>query len=231
MIGGGRAIVIIGMLACAPNIAAAQSADPALRRGQLILSAGIVTGAGYDIGSRTAEIRRNSPGAPSPFTLFNTESKMNGVTGLEARLGFALTRQIAIEVGGVYAKPQLNVIVGLDPEVSGIVNITDQITRYVVDVSGVWQIPNVKLGPRGRPFVMAGGGSIWELHEDRLIIDRGNLFHVGGGMQYWLLGGGPARRALGARADVRVVRRTGGIEFDGSSRTYPVVSVMGFATF
>jgi hypothetical protein len=33
------------------------------------------------------------------------------------------------------------------------------------------------------------------------------------------------------RADARYVRRAGGIDFEDSGRSYPVISVLGFAGF
>jgi hypothetical protein len=229
-VGRGVAIAIaVGIVAGVPVAARAQD-RPALRRHHVTLSGGLVVGGPFAIGDRAAEIRSNATGAPPPFTLFRAESTFDAMTGVEARLAFAITGALEVEVGGGYAKPQLSVQISQDPE-SQTFTIADAVSRYVVDVSGVWHVPVAMLGARARPYVIGGAGYLRELPSDRLIVETGRLLQVGAGLRYWIRGGDAMGRSVGVRADVRAVRRSGGIEFEGRDRTYPTVSVLGFAGF
>jgi hypothetical protein len=78
---------------------------------------------------------------------------------------------------------------------------------------------------------VAGGGYLRQLHEGRLKVETGATFHVGGGLRYWVRGGRASQRSLGARAEVRYVRRTGGIDFEEQSRSFPRLSLLAFAGF
>jgi hypothetical protein len=218
------------LMASIASPAWAQSSGPTLRPRGVSIAAGVLFDGAYEIGDRAAELRRNTIGPAVPTTFFNTMSDIERATGFEGRLGFALTRHLAIEFGGAIAKPMLNVTIIQDPEAETTV-VTDELTRYRLDVSGLWFLPSLQIGSRARPFLLAGGGSLWELHQDRLVVERGNLFHAGGGVQYWIRGGDARRRSLGLRGEVRMVRRTGGIEFAESARTYPTIGILGFAGF
>jgi hypothetical protein len=231
MTGVSRILVAIVLLAGGVQSAAAQSDGPGLRPHHLTLAAGLTVAGGYPVGNRNAEIRRNARGAPDPFTLFRADSSFDGANGLEARVGFALSRALAIEVGGTYTKPELGISIDQDSESADAVRIVEKVSQYTVDVSGVFQLSRVALGSRARPYATAGAGYLRQIHEDRLLAETGRVYHVGGGIRYWLRGGSAIGRALGIRADARYVRRAGGIEFEDASRGYPVFSVLGFAGF
>jgi hypothetical protein len=209
----------------------AQDAGPGLRPGRLTLSAGLIVGGGYAVGDRNAVLRRNASGTPDSLPLFRADSRFEPSNGLEARVGVALTRAWALEVAGTYARPELGVTISQDSEVTEAVRVTERVSQYTVDVSGVFQVPRVRIGSRLRPYAVAGAGYLRQLHEDRLLAETGAVYHVGGGVRYWLRGGSATSRALGVRADARYVRRAGGIDFEDSGRSYPVISVLGFAGF
>lgn len=227
----GQALGAALMCGVAAHEAAAQAAGPGFRPRHVTVSGGLILSGGYPIGDRTAEIRRNSTGATSPFTLFRADSELHGVNGTDARVAFALTRTFAVEIGGTYARPQLGVTVTQDAEGDPSTLISERLEQYTADISGVLQLSRLKLGSRARPYVTAGGGYLRQLHEDRFLVETGRTMHVGGGVRYWLRGGLSSSRAFGVRADTRVVHRTGGVDFEDKGRTYPVVSVLGFAGF
>jgi hypothetical protein len=220
-------VLVASAILVAP--AAAQTA-PAPRRNQVTVSAGLIAGGSYPIGDQLAQIRSNATGTPPPFTLFRAESTFDPTIGFEGRVAFALTNQIEAEVGGRYAKPQLTVDITGDTEAQQTATVTDTVSRYAVDVSGVWHLP-FAFGSRARPYVIGGAGYLRELHADRLIVDSGTLVQAGGGVRYWLRGVSGRGAAFGVRADARLVRRSGGIEFEERSRSYPTVSVLAFAGF
>jgi hypothetical protein len=227
-----RAVLIVAvMVVMATAPVATQSEVPGLRRGHLTVSAGMIATGGYPLGDRNAEIRRNSTGTTAPFTLFRADSEIDGVRGVEARVALALTRTLAVEVGGTYGTPQLGVTITQDNEADPTTLVSERIEQYTVDVSGVFQLSRVNLGRRARPYVTGGGGYLRQLHAGRLLLETGSTIHLGGGIRYWLRGGLTAARALGVRADTRVVHRSGGVDFEDRSRTYPVFSLLGFVGF
>lgn len=192
-------------------------------------AAGATVNGGYAIGDLTAELRRNATGTPSPFTLFRAESAIGRRAAVDARVGLALNRRLAVEVGVGYATPQLTVSIAEDPELQGAATASERLLQYTVDVSGLYQLPGVSLGSRAHPYVIGGGGYLRQLHEGRLRIETGRTVHLGAGLQYWLRGGANQRqRPLGARLEARLVRRTGGIEYEEKNRQYGAFTVLMF---
>ncbi len=231
MINLSRSVLVALLVIVGAHRAAAQGAGPMFGLEHLTLSAGMSGSAGYAIGDRNAELRRNSMGTPSPFTLFRARSVLEGAPGLEARLALAFSRLLAVEVGATFAKPHLDVTITQDGEGNPSSSIVETISQYTIDVGGVVQLPWVKLGSRARPYVIGGGGYLRQLHEDRLLVETGSLVYVGGGVRYWLRGGSATSRALGVRADARYVRRMRGIDFEDRSRGYATFSALGFVGF
>lgn len=223
-----RTLLIVALFLSWPVGALAQDDAPAFRPKRLTVSAGGAWAGGYPVGDLTANLRRNTTGAPEPFPLLRAESAVERASGAELRLGLAVSRSLAVEVAGWYATPQLGVTITRDDEMGGSAFAGERLEQYAVDVSGVWLIPRVTLAARARPYVVAGGGYLRQLHEGRLKVETGGTMHAGGGLQHWLRGGGLKQRPFGARAEVRYIRRTGGIEFSDQARGFPSVSVLAF---
>jgi hypothetical protein len=224
------AILIAIALLCGASTAAAQTSRPSARAPRFTISGGLLLNGSYDLGDRNAELRGNSPGSAATFTLFHVDGAMERAIGIEARLGFALSRLVSIEVGGTRAMPHVNVTVGQDAESSGTTLVEERVSQYSVDVGGV-----VKLPWRGRtgqlqPYVLGGGGYLRQLHEDRLLVETGHTIFGGGGVQYALRAPGRGR-PFGVRAEAKFVRRVGGIDFDEKSRIYPGISALGYVVF
>jgi hypothetical protein len=227
----GGAIAALLVVACASS-AAAQS-GPALREHRFTISGGLSWLGGYDIGTSTATLRRNQPGTatPGPFTLFRADASVQSRAAVEARLGYALTRDFALELGGSYGRPVVSANITDDAE-AGPERLSDQrLSQYIFDASAVWQLSAPKLGNRGRPYVTGGAGYLRQLDVDRVKAETGRTFHIGAGLRYWLRGGDATRRALGLRAEARLQARTGGVDFAGKTRVFPVVNMFGFFGF
>jgi hypothetical protein len=207
--------------------ATAQDTGPALAPHRFVLSAGATASGGYPVGDRTADLRRNATGSPAPVPLFRTESAFDWAPGFDARVDFAITRSLAVEVGATYATPRLGVTVLDDDESDPSVQLSEEVSQYSVDVSGLWHLPWPSLG-RARPYVIGGGGYLRQLHQDRLVAETGQQIHAGAGLWLWFSGASASPRSTGVRAEVRLVRRFGGIEFEDASRNYPTVAVLGF---
>jgi hypothetical protein len=202
---------------------------PSFRPKQIVVSGGMLASGGYPVGDVTAMLRRNATVNQAPFTLLIAESELSRSLGLEGRVAIALTTAFSVELGGSYSKPELGVTISQDVEAPAGAFASEHIEQFLVDVSGIYQLPYA-IGRRARAYALGGGGYLRQLHEGRVEVDTGSTLHLGGGILYWLRAG-PQRRPLGARAEVRYVRRTGGVEFEDRSRNYPAVSVLAFFGF
>ena len=211
--------------------ASAQDDGPALRAHRFNLAAGPIATGGYPVGDQNANLRRNASGNPAPLPLFRTDSTFESATGFDARVSFAFTRTLAVELGATYSRPRLEVTISDDMESGADVQLGEEVVQYTVDVSGLWQLPGISFGRRARPYLTVGGGYLRQLHEDRLVAETGRIFHAGGGVRVWFTGGSTTARAIGLRAEARLVHRSRGIEFEDASRNFPAFSLLGFVGF
>jgi hypothetical protein len=231
MIGRGHWAAAAMLVAALATVSGAQPPTPAVPRPmRLVVAGGAIMSGGQSLGDRGAELRRNSTGTPPPFTLFRADSHLENAAGFEARVGYVVTRFVTVEVGGTYATPRLAVAITGDAEADA-ATVAEEVSQYTVDVSGVVQLPWPALGRRATTYAIGGGGYVRQLHEDRLLVETGRSFHVGGGVRYWFRGGSGRGRALGVRGDARYVRQTRGIDFEDKPRSYPSVSLLGLVGF
>jgi hypothetical protein len=219
-----RVLLLLALAMGLGDSAAAQTAQP--QRSRLTLAAGLLTSGSYRIGDVTAQARRSAPGQESLTPVLRAESQIGRAVGLDARAGFALSRDFAVEVGGSYMAPQLQVTISQDAEVAG-ATAQERLARYGLEVSGVYHLAAGRSASRARPFIVGGVGQFWELREDRVTRETGRTIHAGGGIDYFIRNGARGR-PFGVRGEARVVHRTGGIEFQDSGRNYPTVSVLAF---
>lgn len=223
---------VLGCLGCliVPVLASAQSAEPAtLRAHRATVSGGVTWSGSYSIGSRNATLRTSAVGAaPPPFTLFSAASTVESIAGFEGRVGFTLTRSLAVEVGGTFVRPKVSIAISADPEAASQVLEGEELHQYVFDAAAVWQLP-FRFGRRARPFVSGGSGYLRQLHQGRTMVETGQIYYTGAGLRYWLRGGDGIKRSLGLRADARATWRKDGIDFDNRTRRFPAIS--GFAFF
>ena len=225
-------IVAIAVCGCVAT-AAAQDTGPSLRAHRFTVAGGVSWLGGYPIGSNTATLRRNETGTPTPgsFTLFAADASLRRAAGVDAKVGFGLTRTLAVEFGAGYARPRMVVEITGDPESPSVALSDEEISQYTVEAAVLWQLSQLNLGRRARPYVSVGGGYLRQLYDDRVKVETGRVAHIGGGVRYWLRGGNAARRALGLRAELRAERRSGGIELAGQARVFPVAQVFAFYGF
>jgi hypothetical protein len=226
-----RGVILAAVLLVCPAVAHGQASDPSFRPRHLTVSAGGAFAASYPVGDMTANLRRNSTGTPPPFPLLRAESRIDAAWAADLRLGIALSPALELEVGGSYATPELAVTISQDDELGEGAFASERIEQYAVDVSGVYLIPNLTVASRLRPYVIGGGGYLRQLHEGRFKVETGSTLHVGGGLRYWWRGGRATQRSLGARAEARYVRRSGGIDFEERAKGFARVSLLAFAGF
>ena len=202
---------------------------PSLRRHHVAFSGGLNLAGGYPIGDATAELRGNGlGGSPPPFTLFRAESSVEAVAGGEFRVGFGLSRNVAVEVGVGYSSPGIRTALSEDAEADAITIDAEQLAQYVIDVGATWQLSRPVIAGRVRPFVTGGAGYLRQLYDERTLVETGRIYYVGGGVRAWLRGGDGQRRSLGIRSDVRATWRQDGVEFEEKTRLWPSVTAMIF---
>jgi hypothetical protein len=222
----GFAIGVMALLAF-PALARGQEA-PTLRKHHLTVTGGVVSTGSYDVGSATAELRGNAPGATAaPFTLFSADSEVSRGIGPEIKVGFAITRRILFEAGGSVSRPRIGVGIANDPEAPAQQLPGEELQQYLFDASVSWHLP-IAMGNRFAPYVIGGGGYLRQLHEERTLGETGQVYYAGGGVRYFWRGGRGTERPLGLRSDVRVNLRRKGIDFEDQMRTYPSFSLLLF---
>lgn len=198
---------------------------PALRAHRVVLEGGVVWSGSYGVGDRDARLRSNAVGStPPPFTWFSASSKIGSAASATARVGFTLTPSLAIEGGGVFGRPRVPVTITGDAETSQQDLEGEQLNQYLLDVAVVWHLP-VRLAPGVRPFVVGGAGYLRQLHEERTLVETGQVYYAGVGARYWIRGGSGTARSLGLRGDLRANLRRGGIDFEDKARVYPTLAV------
>jgi hypothetical protein len=226
----GQALVVTG-LAVGFWVINAQAQTPSRPDApRLVVSAGLVAARGYAIGARSAELRRNSTITADPFTLFRTESNIDGAAGFDVRVAYALSRAFSIEAAATFSRPSLGVRVFQDSEGTLDSRVSESIDQYTVEVSGLWQFPGRPFGAKARPYAIGGAGYLRQLHEDRVLVETGQLGFGGGGVQYWLRRNA-GKRAIGIRGEACAVFRTRGIDFEDKGRVYPRLSALALIGF
>lgn len=226
------AAALIGLIAGRQAFAQGRPEEPSLRAHHLTASGGLVWTGGYAIGSSTAELRGNGLGtSASPFPLFRADSTFDAVVGVDAHVGFALTPGLTIEGGLSYQRPGITTELSEDAEAAPVTIDAEQVAQYLFDAAVTWQIPQVRIGSRLRPFVMAGGGYLRQLYDERTLVETGSVYYAGGGLRYWLHGGDGQARSIGLRADGRAMWRLNGVDFEDQTRVAPMLLLHVFVEF
>jgi hypothetical protein len=222
------AACLAGLLIPAPAAAQGAGAD---QRHRLEAAVGGLWIGGGTIGGADADLRANRM-PPGDFRLFATETDAAASAGFDARVGYWLTRTIAVEGGVVFARPALRTRITSDAEGAAPLDVEEQLDQYFFDASVVVLLDALRFGGRTVPFVSGGAGYLRQLHEGRTFIESGQVYHAGAGLRHWLRTS-PAGflRGLGVRIDGRLYVLANGAGFDESPRPHGAVSGALFLTF
>ena len=195
---------------------------------QVTISGGVLWSAGHEAGMSTADLRSNATGSSvPPFTWFQADSRIGQAPGFEGRVGVDVTRWLTIEGGASYARPRLVFSISRDTESPNQEYQGESLHQYVFDGAVMWRLA-MERSPRVTPFVVGGAGYLRQLHEERTLVESGQLYFAGGGARFWLHGSATSSRSLGLRTDVRVNIRRRGVDFENAVRVYPTVSALLF---
>jgi len=223
---GRTALCAVLLVAVLPSAARAQQiylGSTAPHRGSWEVSGGAIWSDGYDLGSRSAELTRNTGGGTGPFELFTSSTEVTTATGGQGRIGVYLSRSIALEAGAQFLRPVVSSRLANDAEEAEDTTATETISRYVFDGAVVFHMTGLSFnGGKGVPFLTGGAGYLRELHDRDELIETGVTYHAGAGLKLWF---GQGARRLGVRADVGVAMRDGGFDFSDDRRTVPTAGV------
>jgi hypothetical protein len=212
------------LLATAPATLEAQSYP---RSGSLELGGSAFWIGGSDLGIATAEETENRTGSSSTITLFDTSGRLRSAFGIGARVGFNLTSTIAVEGELIYSRPTIVVSISNDFENAPDVDLeSSSLHEYFIDGGVVLHLDGLRFSNRGVPFVSASAGYLRQLTDERLAVETGQVYQLGGGFKQ-LVG-----ERFGVRLDVRVGFRKGGLSFDeGDRRAFFLLGGSGFVVF
>jgi hypothetical protein len=194
---------------------------------------GAILVGGIDFGDASADLIGNqTPPRPSP--LFEVATELQSAPGVEARVGFHLTRTFAVEGAFSVAWSSVDTRISDDAEGAPSITASEDLTQYHFEGSAIVHLQALAFGGGGVPFVMAGAGYLRHLHEGRALVQTGTSYHAGGGIKY--LFSRRARglvRGLGFRADARLYFRQGGFDLDDEepTRTLPAASASFILAF
>lgn len=224
-------LVLAASVVCAPSAARAQS-GPALRPWRPVFELAAGWNGASDLGRVDAATRATSVATATapPFRLFTTESELGAVPAVLAAVMLPVSRHWAVAVRGAAARPTLATRISADAEGAPTVEASEAVSDYTVDVSVLYHLPRLG-GRRARPYLLAGGGYLRQLHEDHALVETGRTWHGGAGLRWWLRGGDQATRAVGLTGEARWVWRSGGIAFADGARTMPAAALGLFVGF
>jgi len=185
---------------------------PPFRPGSIEVDAGAFWLGGIDFGTATAAITANQT-PPSDYPLFKTASQIKPAPAYEGRVGVRLTRIVGVEGAFHYSRPSLETRISNDVEKASSLTASNDLSRYVVEVSGVVHLSGLKIGKSGSPFLLGGAGYVRELDGAQALVEAGRLYHAGGGIKY-LISERPHGlvKGLGIRVDARIYLRDGGFD-------------------
>jgi hypothetical protein len=208
-------LALLGLLLPGPAWAQAQlSRGGPFRPWSIEVDAGILWSNGIDLGSTTASITANQTPA-TDYPLFETAADFDAAPGFEGRIGLWITRIIGVEGAFQYSRPTLETRISGDVENAPAVTASADLSRYVIDVSGVVHLTRFQIGKRGMPFVLGGVGYLRELDDAQVLAETGRLYHAGGGFKYLFASRSHGLfKGLGIRGDARLYLRDGGYELE-----------------
>lgn len=188
---------------------------------------------GYDLGTREAILTGNADTAGGRLVLFSTESEIASGPGLEVAVGYWLTGRIVAEGAFAYGQPELRTSISGDAEQAPPTVTSDTLSQYIL--SGGVRVHVLDARRAGRtlsPFASAKVGYLRQLTSDAFAVETGTVICAGGGVT-WTLGSRPRGfgRAWGARAEAGISWRTGGMDIEDTTRSWPSVSGGLFTRF
>jgi hypothetical protein len=202
-------IVLIGV--AAPRCALAQP-----QRGSLELAGAFTWTGGYSAGSVAATETPNPSVSSSPFVLFQSDSRLLGAAGLDARAGVYVTTRLLVSATFSYSRPTLRTHLSADVEGAAATDADTNVSSYLFGGSAEYQF---RAG-RWSPFLSAVVGQVRQVPDGGDVL-TGVETRAGGGVRHAMTHG---RHPLAIRGEVLAAYRTHSIAFDQKHHVVPIVS-------
>jgi Outer membrane protein beta-barrel domain len=165
------------------------------------------------------------------YTLFKSESTLQGASGIEGRVGVRLTSMLRAEGTFFYSRPNLQTRLSSDVEGIPDITVSEQISQYIVEGGVTAQLARWAVG-RLTPFASAGGGYLRQLHDGRGLVETGRTYYVGAGVRYpFTMPGRGLMKSSGIRADVKAEFLKNGVALDEDTHAVPSLSASFFVSF
>lgn len=181
-------------------------------------------GVGWTGGSNLGHVDANETTSGSgSYTLFASDSELGGATSVETALGARLSRLLQAELNVSYG--QLDLRTHLSSDVEGIpdADASESIGQLTLEGSVLFDLVGLRLR-QTMPFLTAGGGYLRHLHEGRMFVETGTIFHAGGGLLMPLGSAAAADARSALRFDVKAMIRNGGAIPDDGPHVSPSLS-------
>jgi hypothetical protein len=217
-------VAVVICLTAAP--VKAQSSQPA--PGRVGVGFGLIWTGSQSLGSSDAT---ETTGSGGDLVLFHTSSELTSRVGFEARVGVRVWRSLEVEASGTYATPQIRTQISGDFEGAAPITATEKVQQFSIVGGVLWRLPSIRQGSKLTPFVTGGGGYLRQLHEGDTLAESGQLYQLGGGVEYLFSRGSSGVKGIGVRADVRAVFRTKGVAFDDGHSVSPAFAASLYARF
>lgn len=219
----------LGLLFGLLSLPAAAQAQAVALPGRFEIAAGLLWAGTTSAGA--ADATETAPDG-SRFGLFSSESSLARAIGLEGRIGVRLTSRLQLEGSASHASPDLRTRISADSEGAPAITLAETVDQWTVEGALVAHLARWRVGTRGVPFLSAGAGYLRQLHEGGTLVETGQTYQVGGGVNFLLnRGGGGWLESAGLRLGMRAAVRAGGATFDRRARVSPRVDASFFARF
>jgi hypothetical protein len=185
------------------------------------VSGGFSWTGGSNIGARDANETTSGGGS---YRLFASDTELGGAACVEATLSARLSRLLHAEV--IVSYGQLNLRTRLSSDVEGIADTeaSESIGQLTLEGAARVDLPAWQLPRQTMPFLTAGGGYLRHLHEGRMFVETGTIFHAGGGLITPLGSAAAADASSAIRFDVTAMIRNGGAIPDDGPHVSPSVA-------
>jgi hypothetical protein len=182
------------------------------------ISGGVRWTGGSRIGERDADETTSGGGS---YRLFASETELGGATAVETTLGVRLSRLLHAEM--IVSYGQMNLRTRLSSDVEGIpdTEASESIGQLTLEGSALIDLVAWRLPRQAMPFLTAGGGYLRHLHEGRMFVETGTVFHAGGGLLVPIGSAAAAGAGPAVRFDVKAMIRNGGVIPDDAPHVSP----------
>ncbi len=211
---------------CAWPGAPAAIAQPSAGRIEVSAGAGWIGAVGFP--SVPSEQVTNGGGRR---LVFDTQTTLDASVGPAVAVGVRLSRILMVEGALLYSPTSVTTAVSNDVEGVSAASLETKLTQYLFEGGLVVRANRWRVG-RLAPYVTGGAGYVRQLYEDRVLLETGRAFYVGGGVYYERASARrSAVKATGVRVDARALVLRDGVVPDSRSEVAPRITATFFARF